>query len=124
MFEIILMCYLSFRNNILARRKGLNGMAWAALTAVAFLATLFLGVMVVVFGFCADKVNTSMMGSPDPKVRAVVTQQLLQLFNENPLHLVTVEFFAFGGYLLIRYLLERKPEPKQPEQPEQPEVIG
>jgi hypothetical protein len=38
-----------------------------------------------------------------------------QLFLDHPLHMVTIELFGIGGYLLIRYLLERKPGKKEPE---------
>ena len=34
---------------------------------------------------------------------------------EHPLQGVTILMFSFGGYLLIRYLIDRKPGKKQPE---------
>lgn len=115
MFEIILLVYLSARNSARAKRKGLNGVMWGLITAASFLATLIIGTFVVVFGFCADKINTAAMSSADPKVRAMLTQQLVKLLNDNPLHLITIELFGIGGYLLIRYILDRKPDVKEPE---------
>jgi hypothetical protein len=70
--------------------------------------------MVVVFGFCADKINMAAMSSTDPKVKAALSAQLVQMLSENPLHVITIELFAVGGYLLVRYVLEKKPEPKAP----------
>ncbi len=35
--------------------------------------------------------------------------------NEHPMQGLTILLFAFGGYLFIRYLIDRKPEKKQPE---------
>jgi hypothetical protein len=71
--------------------------------------------MIVVFNFCADKVNLDLLASTDPETRAMVTKQLADALNSNPLHSFTIELFGIGGYLLIRYILDRKPEKKQPE---------
>ncbi|MES2703833.1 MAG: hypothetical protein V4649_14430 [Bacteroidota bacterium] len=109
MFEIILLTYLSFRNSVRAKKKGLNGLAWGGVTAITFVAGMIIGIIVVVWGFCSDKVNTSLMASPDPKVRNEITRQLMELFNQQPLHLFTIELFAIGGYLLVRYVLDKRP---------------
>jgi hypothetical protein len=36
----------------------------------------------------------------------------------NPLHSTTIIMFGIGGYLLVRYILERKPGKKQEEVPQ------
>ncbi len=115
MFEILLLVYLSFRNSARAKLKGLNGFLWAGITAVAFLFTFMIGSLIVVFNFCADSVNIEAFSSVDPKVRATASKQLMEALSNNPLHLFTIELFGIGGYLLIRYILERKPNKKQPE---------
>lgn len=116
MFEIILLLYLSARNSARAKRKGLNGITWALITAALFVVTLIIGTFVVVFGFCADKINLQALSTTDLKVRAALTQQLVQVLNDNPLHLITIELFGLGGYLLVRYILDRKPDLKEPEE--------
>src|ERR1043165_6797464 len=113
--DIILLAYLAFRNSVRAKLKGLNGWLWAGITIVSYVAALLVGYMVVVFNFCADKVNLSSLSTLDPKQRAEVSKQLAEAVATNPLHVFTIEFFGIGGYLLIRYILERKPNKKQPE---------
>ena len=44
-----------------------------------------------------------------------MAQQLLQSFEAKPLHLITMEVFGIGGYLLVRYILDKKPDKKEPE---------
>jgi len=115
MFEIILLAYLSFRNSVRARLKGLNGWFWGGITVVSFLAALFLGCLIVVFNFCAKSINLDQLSSQDPKIRAIASKQLVEVLNANPLHVLTIEIFGIGGYLLIRYILEKKPNKKQPD---------
>jgi len=115
MFEIILLTYLTFRNSMRAKLKGLNPVLWGGLTVIAFLSALFIGFAIVVFGFCADIVDINALSSKDPEVRTAITQQIVEVVNNNPLHILTIELFAIGGYLLIRYLLDNKPDKKTPE---------
>lgn len=115
MFEIILLAYFSYRNNVRARAKGLNGVLWGILTAFSFITMLFIGSMVVIFGFYGDMINMDMLASTDPKVRADVSAQLVDMLGHNELHMLTIEVFGIGGYLLIRYILEKKPAKKNPQ---------
>ncbi len=115
MFEIILLAYLAFRNSVRAKLKGLNSLFWAVMTVISFLFTLFVGCLIVVFNFCADAVNLEQLSSTDPNIRAVASKQLVEVLNSNPLHVFTIELFGIGGYLLIRYILERKPNKNQHE---------
>lgn len=115
MFEIFLLVYLAFRNSVRAKAKGLNNWVWAGVTVVSFLTSLFIGCFIVVFNFCADKVNLDQLTSTDPLVRAAGSKELIDVLNANPLHVFTIELFGIGGYLLIRYILDNKPDKKQPE---------
>lgn len=115
MFEIILLAYLTFRNSMRAKLKGLNPILWGFLTVVSFLSALFIGCLVVVLAFCADVIDVNSLSSKDPEVRAAVSKQLVDTLNANPLHVLTIELFAIGGYLLIRYILDNKPDKKTPE---------
>ena len=115
MFELLLLAYLSYRNSLRAKVKGQNPVLWAFITIAAFLVFMVVGGMVVILAFCKDAVNMNHMSSFDSKQREAAAQQLQQALSANPLHLVTIELFAVGGYLLVRYMLDRKPDKKQPE---------
>jgi hypothetical protein len=115
MFEIILMGFLSYRNGVRAKLKGKNPLLWGFITLVAYLSCLMIGGLVVIFNFCGNQVNLSQLSSLDVKSREAASAQLIHVLSANPLHLVTIELFGIGGYLLVRYILERKPGKKEPE---------
>ena len=115
MFEIILLSYLSYRNSVRAKLKGANGILWGAITVGAFLAALIIGGFVVIYNFCGDSVNIDALSSTDLKVRMAATNQLMAVLSNNPLHQATIEIFAIGGYLLVRYIIDQKPDKKEPE---------
>ena len=100
MFEIILMVYLSYRNSVRAKLKGLSPMLWGSVTAAAFLGALIFGGLIVIFNFCGDIINRAQLGSMDPQARNQASQQLYQALSANPLHLLTIELFGIGGYWL------------------------
>ncbi len=115
MFELLLLVYLAFRNSARAKLKGLNGWLWAGITVMSFIGTLFIGCLVVVLNFCSDSVNLDQFSSTDPKIRAIASSQLMDAMNANPLHSFTIELFGIGGYLIVRYILDKRPDKKQPE---------
>ena len=59
--------------------------------------------------------RTIQAGPMDPKSRAAASQQLYDALAANPLHQLTIEFFAIGGYLLVRYILDKKEGKKKSE---------
>jgi hypothetical protein len=114
--EIVLLIYLSYRNSIRAKNRGLNSLLWGAITACAFLAALMLGLFIVIVAFCGDIISASRLTSTmDHNTRLALSHQVEQAIASNFLHMVTIDLFAVGGYLLIRYILERKPGKKEPE---------
>ncbi len=115
MFDLILICYLSYKNGMRAKGKGQNAIAWGVATVASYLLFMMVGLFVVVFSFCKDAINLEQMSSTDSKVREAAAQQLMQVFASNQLHLITIEAFGVGGYLLIRYILDRMPDKKEPE---------
>ena len=115
MFDLILLTYLAYRNNVLAKQKEQNGLAWAFYTVVAYIVGLILGMFVVLVYFCKDVFNINQLSALDAKSRAVAIQQIQQYFYDHPLDIITYELFAVGGYLFVRYLLDRKPGKKEPE---------
>ena len=114
-FDIVLLVYLAYKNNVKAKQKAQNGLAWAFITGVSFLATYFAGFFFVIVFFCRDVLKLSQLSAADYKTRQALAQQVGDAFASNPLHLITVEMFGLGGYLLIRYILDRMPDKKQPE---------
>jgi len=115
MFEIILLSYLSWRNSVRAKLKSQNPVAWAFYTVIAFFIAMIIGFYIVIFNFCKGEININQFSSMDAKTRAALQQQLETILANNPLHMVTIDLFGIGGYLLIRYLIDRKPGKKEPE---------
>jgi hypothetical protein len=112
---VLLLAVLTWRNSVLAKQKEQNAFLWGVYTIVAFFAAMFLGLLVVVICFCRDVVDLSKVNMVDEKSKNVLAHQLERYITDNPLQMITVYIFAFGGYLLVRYLLERKPGKKEPE---------
>lgn len=115
MYRILILGYLAYRNSARAKQKGLNQWVWAMLTVVAFFCALVVGCFVVVLNFTADAATFEMLQSTSADVRNAASQQILEVLSNSPIQLMTIEIFGFGGYLLIRYLLEKKPDKKEPE---------
>lgn len=112
--EIVLLAYLTFRNGVRARQKGLNAVLWGGLTVLSYFMAFAVGVGVVIRNFM-EGVNMALITSPDPKVRLEAQKQFQELYASNPLNVLTTVGFGIGGYLLIRFILEKKPNKKQPE---------
>ena len=115
MFEIVLLAYLTFRNSVRARQKGLNAVLWAGLTVLSFFFAFAVGVELVITNFMHDAIDLQQMSAMDPAAKTEAARKFLEAFYANPLNIVTANFFGIGGYLLIRYILEKKPGKKQPE---------
>ena len=115
MFELLLLGYLTYRNAMRAKLKDQNPVTWGLVTVLAYFAAMMIGAMVVIGFFCRDVINLNSFSSLDVKSRNAVTQQLQQVISTNPLHMLTIEPFSIGGYLLVRYFLDRKPNKKGPE---------
>lgn len=83
MLEIIALIFLCKRNGDLATQKGLKPGIWKMYTVLAWIVAEFVGI----------GIGLSMFGK----------QNLLQV------GMIGI-FTAFGGYLLIKYILENKPD--------------
>ena len=115
MFDLVIIGYLSYRNGIRAKGKDQNPLLWGLITFVAYIVTMMIGIMVVLLNFCKDVINLPQFSSLDNKAREAASQRLMQSFQAHPLHMVTIELFGVGGYLLVRYILDQKPDKKEPE---------
>ena len=115
MFDIILIGYLAYRNGVKAKNKGQHAIAWGIATAVAYILFMLVGFFFVILNFCKDSINLEQLSLMDKKAQQAAAQQLIQIFAANPLHTITIELFGIGGFLLIRYILDRKPDKQEPE---------
>lgn len=115
MYRILILGYLTYRNSVRAKLKGLNQVVWGGLTVAAFFAALIVGCFVVVLYFAADNTTFAMLQSANEEVRTAASERILEVMRNSPIQLITIDVFGFGGYLLIRYILEKKPNKKEPE---------
>jgi len=96
---LILIGFLASKIRNLARRKGLNTFLWVVLMLVAW---LFAGSIGSLFGMAYQGIDImAIKQTKDLTDLPLSEQRILLLFNL---------FFAFGGFLLIRYILEKKPD--------------
>jgi hypothetical protein len=80
---------------MLARRKGQNTFVWVLITAVCFFLGTAIGVAIVLALF----------------YRGPITMEALQAFwLDDPRREITGVFAGIGGYLLIKYLLDKMPD--------------
>lgn len=100
MFELLLAVFCSYRNAQLAKRKGQNTVVWVLITMFAFFISYFIGSIVMVSVFYRG---------------ALTSEALMSFLMERPLIVVTIMFFGLGGYLLVRYILEKMPDVKSGE---------
>ena len=108
MFELFLIGYLSYRNGIRARIKGLNPFLWASITLISYIAFYMVGIYIVLFYFCRNLIDLNSFANINEKARESLTNQLVQIFQSHPLDMVTIEIIGIGGYLFVRYLIDRK----------------
>lgn len=115
MLEIILITFLSYRNGVLAKQKGQNQWMWLFITLATSFITGAIGTMIVMLFFLGNSVDWARVSS-SPQYFDTVQKQLQTAFMSNPLHELAIYAFSVGGYLLMRYILERMPDKKEPTQ--------
>ena len=114
-FDLVLLAYLTYKNGLRAKLKAQNVVLWSVISLVSVMLAYFIGFVFVIMCFCAKNLNLQQLNSADVKTKQAIAQQVVQAFTDNPLHLITVELFGLGGYLIIRYILDRMPDKKAPE---------
>lgn len=91
--EIIALIFLCRKNGQLALQKGLKPGVWKIYTVIAWIIAEFTGCLIGVLMFVKMPINSA-----------------LQIPQSDLLGISMIALFAaFGGYLLIRYILENKP---------------
>jgi hypothetical protein len=107
-FSLLLLIFLSYRNGLKAKTKGLNGIVWGIITFFAIFITEMIGAAIVIFYFCRNIINVERLAT-DPSYKDTAVQQLGQEFINNPLDPITIILFGIGGYLIVRFILDKKP---------------
>lgn len=93
--DFIFCIFLSYRNGVLAKRKGQNVAVWVLITFVAYFLAYIIGTLLITALF----------------FRGPFTQDaLLDFMSANPVRLLSFSLAGVGGYLLIHYILERMPD--------------
>lgn len=95
MFEMLLAIFCAYQNAQIAKRKAQNTVVWVIITIVSYFVFYTIGAGILV----ALKYN-------GPLEQTAMTKFLL----DHPLMVITFMFFGLGGYLLVRYILERMPD--------------
>lgn len=110
--HLALLIYLTFKNSTDAKLKDLNPYLYGVLTVVMFLIGEFIGFAVVILVFLRGEIDF-VKAQADNNYREQAAQQIAQSFVSNPLNYATMLLIAFGGYLIVRYMIERVPEKKK-----------
>jgi hypothetical protein len=92
--EIIILFFACRYIGKLALRKGLSPIKWKLITILLFFIFEMIGM------------NISMYTLGNPKIETM--QQSIELFTNHPEFIFINLFVAFGGFLLVRFYLERK----------------
>ena len=117
-FGLFLLFYLGYRNSVRAKQKGQNGILWAVITIVSYIITEAVGLFIVIMFFCRDVVDLNILTRTNSNFDAaskLFNQQVEKALMDNPLRELTVVLFGIGGFLFVRYLIDRKPDKKEPE---------
>ena len=107
MIGLLILIVLGYSNSRIARAKGQNVLIWILITIVAFLIGQMIGGMVVLFFFNKGVVNMDALSNGQGNVDEF-KQQLTALLSD-PVHSLLILACGIGGFLAIRYILERMP---------------
>lgn len=97
MIDLILLFFLCRRIGATAARKGLKPWLWNLYTVLAWFLFEFVGFNIALAWLGYTSVQTP--------------EQLLRILAQHPSLFLFSLFCAFGGYLLVRYRLEHRPDP-------------
>lgn len=97
MAELLLSIFFAYRNAMLAKTKGQNTVVWVIITIVTFF---------LAYGIGGGILISILYKGP------LERDTLISFLLNSPILLITILFFGVGGYLLIRYILEKMPDKK------------
>lgn len=107
----IIVAFLAYRNAIRAKLKDKSAGLYAFLTALLFIAFEMVGMAFIVLFFCRDEINLALLA--DSKNQPELIRQMNMAFDSNTLRPLTMDLFGFGGYLVVRYIIDSFPEKKK-----------
>lgn len=105
---IILLIFLAFRNGMRAREKGVSAPLWGFLTVVFFSMGLFIGFFISFLAIFRGQFNMIRMQRDQAKYSQELAMQFSQALLNNPVHSFAIMMCGLGGYLLVRYILNKK----------------
>lgn len=94
---LFILSFSAYNNGMRALKKGQSAWLWGFITLVAMLFTFVIATAIVMFGFYRGPLNNT---------------QWLAFLRQNLIHTVFIYAGSIGGYLAIRYILDRM-QPKQ-----------
>ena|ERR1700744_820015 len=104
--SILLIVYLAYTNGIKAKKIGRNALLWGGLTVVSYFIGGIIGFCIIIGTFYHAPVNYDQVAI-DKKYADQVTQQIVDFIAQNPLHSCLLVSFCFGGFFLIRFILDK-----------------
>jgi hypothetical protein len=99
MLDIIVLYFLLKKIGLLAKEKGVSSVKWKILAVLSW------------FVFEGIGVDFALAWSGLGEIKNVT--QFSSIIINNPGIMLFAYFCAFGGYLLVRYILERKPNQQE-----------
>jgi hypothetical protein len=97
-----------------ARHKALNPALWGLLTAVCYVIAESLGFFIVIFGLSRNLIDSKIFDDTSKSVwetSKIFSAQYAQIIKDSPLRGIAVLLFGYGGFLLVRYLIDKKHTP-------------
>ncbi|MBA3827601.1 MAG: hypothetical protein H0X33_01560 [Taibaiella sp.] len=101
MLLILLILLLAYNNGVKAGRKGKNPIAWGVITLAAFFCFTIVGEFIAILLFYKGSITTNTTQN---------VREIMDFFTHNTYAVIFIVLSGMGGYLLIRYLLDRKPD--------------
>ncbi|MBL7684345.1 MAG: hypothetical protein JNK00_13395 [Flavipsychrobacter sp.] len=98
MLFIILTVLFSYRNTILANKKGQNAMVWTIITIASLFLSAFIGTLIILLFIYKGAFNPL---------------EFSKFLDTNIPAMLTLHLIAAGGGLATGYILERMPDRKQ-----------
>jgi hypothetical protein len=104
---LFLLIFFSLNNSKRAQIKGLKPVVWVFYTILAFSIAVFLSCFLL--GVIIMVKNPSLLALAQANDRAAMNEFMLTNFTQNDfLYSSLIMAGAFGGYLFIRYLIDKK----------------
>lgn len=111
---IFLILYMAYRNGLIAKLKGKNQVLWSLLTLVSYWICSGIGALVVMIILIRSHQITQADIERVSGSQKAVNDLIMPLMLDNPIHFITIMVFGLGGYLLVRFILERMPIKNMP----------